>query len=143
MLSENRAGQHHLQDAYKQYRFYPTLCQLAGITPDSKQHIDGVSILPLLKNPDYRLKRDTFYWHYPLDKPHFLGGRSSGAIRKGDWKLIQFFDTGQKELYNLAEDLSEKNNLAGTNPEKVAELQGLLKAWRKDVGAKIPDGQSG
>jgi len=123
--------------------FYPTLCQLAGIEPDPKQHIDGVSILPLLKNPNYQLKHEVFYWHYPLDKPHFLGGRSSGAVRKGDWKLIEFFDTGQKELYNLAEDISEKNNLASTNPKKVAELQVLLKVWRKEVGAKIPEGQSG
>ena len=123
--------------------FYPTLCQLAGIEPGSKKRVDGVSILPLLKNPDYQLNRETFYWHYPLDKPHFLGGRSAGAIRKGDWKLIEFFDTGQKELYNLADDISENNNLAGTNPEKVAELLGLLKAWRKEVGAKIPEEQSG
>ena len=123
--------------------FYPTLCQFAGIKPNSKQHIDGVSILPLLKNPNYQIKRHALYWHYPLDKPHFLGGRSSGAVRKGDWKLIEYFDTGQKELYNLAEDLSEENNLTGTNPEKVAELHGLLKAWRKEVRAKIPGGQSG
>jgi arylsulfatase A-like enzyme len=123
--------------------FYPTLCQLAEIEPAPKQHVDGVSILPLLKNPNYQLSRETFYWHYPLDKPHFLGGRSSGAVRKGDWKLIEFFDTGKKELYNLAEDISEKNNLTGTNPEKVTELQGLIKAWRKEVGAKIPEGQSG
>lgn len=123
--------------------FYPTLCQLAGIMPDSQHHCDGVSILPLLKNPNYQLKRQAHYWHYPLDKPHFLGGRSSGAVRKGDWKLIEYFDTRQKELYNLADDIGEKNNLASTNPEKVAELQGLLKAWRKEVGAKIPDRQSG
>jgi len=123
--------------------FYPTLCQLVGAGSDSQHHCDGVSILPLLKNPNYQLKRKAFYWHYPLDKPHFLGGRSSGAVRKGDWKLIEYFDTGQKELYNLANDISERNNLAGTNLEKIAELQDLLKAWRKDVGAKIPDGQSG
>jgi arylsulfatase A-like enzyme len=123
--------------------FFPTLCQAAGIEPDSKQYIDGVSILPLLKNPGYQLKRDTFYWHYPLAKPHFLGGRSSGAVRKGGWKLIEFFDTGQKELYNLADDIGEQNNLASKHPEKVAELYGLLKAWRNDVGAKIPEGQSG
>jgi len=121
--------------------FYPTLCQLAAARPDSKQHIDGVSLLPVLKNPKATLQRDELYWHYPLDKPHFLGGHSSGAIRKGDWKLIEYFATGQKELYNLADDISEKNNLASRNPEKVAELQGLLKAWRKDVGAKIPSGQ--
>jgi len=123
--------------------FYPMLCQLAGARPDSKQHVDGVSLLPLLKNPQAPLRRDELYWHYPLDKPHFLGGHSSGAIRKGDWKLIEYFDADRKELYNLKDDISEKNNLAGKNPEKLAELQGLLKAWRKDVGAKIPSGQSG
>ncbi|MHC4203246.1 MAG: sulfatase [Planctomycetota bacterium] len=123
--------------------FYPTLCQLAGIRQDSQHHCDGVSILPLLKNPNYQLKRETFYWHYPLAKPHFLGGSSSGAVRKGYWKLIEYFNTGQKELYNLAEDIGEKDNLASNNPEKVAELHRLLKAWRKDVGAKIPDGQTG
>jgi len=121
---------------------YPTLCQFALVKPDSKQHIDGVSLFPVLKNPGARLKRNTLYWHYPLARPHFLGGHSSGAVRKGDWKLIEYLDADRKELYNLADDISEKNNLAGKNPEKVAELQGLLKAWRKDVGAKIPDGQS-
>jgi len=123
--------------------FYPTLCQLASAGPDSKQLIDGVSLVPLLKNPKATLQRDTLYWHYPLAKPHFLGGHSSGAVRKGNWKLIEYFDTGQKELYNLADDIGEINNLASNNPEKVSELQGLLKTWRKDVGAKIPSGQSG
>jgi arylsulfatase A len=123
--------------------FYPTLCQLAGAEPDSKQHCDGVSLVPVLKNPKAQLKREALYWHYPLAKPHFLGGHSSGAVRKGDCNLFDYFDTGRKELYNLANDISEKNNLASTNPKKVAELQGLLKAWRKDVGAKIPSGQSG
>ena len=123
--------------------FYPTLCQLAGAGPDLKQHYDGMSILPLLKNPTASLERDTLYWHYPLAKPHFLGGRSSGAVRKGDWKFVEYFDTGGKELFNLADDISEKINLASKKPEKVAELQGLLKAWRKEVGAKIPSGQSG
>jgi len=125
------------------FDFYPTLCQLASAGIDSKQHIDGVSLAAVLKNPEAPLQRDTLYWHYPLAKPHFLGGHSSGAVRKGDWKFIEYFDADRKELYNLADDISEKNNLAGKNPEKLAELQGLLKAWRKDVGAKIPDGQSG
>jgi arylsulfatase A-like enzyme len=116
---------------------------LASAGPDSKQHIDGVSLVPVLKNPEAPLQRDNLYWHYPLAKPHFLGGHSSGAVRKGDWKLVEYFDADRKELYNLADDISEKNNLASKNPEKVAELQGLLKAWRKDVGAKIPSGQSG
>jgi arylsulfatase A len=123
--------------------FYPTLCQLAAVKQDSKQHIDGVSLVPLFANPEASLQRDALYWHYPLEKPHFLGGRSAGAVRKGDWKLIEYFDTGQTELYNLADDISEKNNLAVTNVEKVAELRRLLKAWHKEVEAKIPPGQSG
>jgi arylsulfatase A-like enzyme len=122
--------------------FYPTFCELAGIKPKG-QHIDGLSITPLLHNPQARLDHDTLYWHYPLDKPHFLGGRSAGAIRKGDWKLIEFFDTGQEELYNLADDIGEQHNLAKDNSEKVAELRKLLTAWRKEVGAKIPAGQPG
>jgi arylsulfatase A-like enzyme len=78
-----------------------------------------------------------FFWHYPLEKPHFLGGRSSGAVRSNGWKLIEFFDDGHLELYNLNEDMGEKNNLAEKNPEKTAELLKLLRSWRKEVGAKM------
>jgi arylsulfatase A-like enzyme len=120
--------------------FYPTFLQLAGCRPHQSQHLDGVSILPLLKNPKTKLRRDTFYWHYPLEKPHFLGGRSAGAIRKGDFKLIEFFDTGQVELYNLVDDISEKHNMAKDLPDKVIELQKLLAQWRAEVGANINNG---
>jgi arylsulfatase A-like enzyme len=119
--------------------FYPTLLRLAGLRPDPAQHLDGVSILPLLKNPHAKLARSTLYWHYPLKKPHFLGGRSSGAIRQGSFKLIEFFDKGTVELYNLKEDIAEQHDLAKKLPEKAAELQKRLKAWRLNVGAKIPD----
>ena len=121
--------------------FYPTLCELAGLRPDPRQYIDGVSITRLLKDPLAHLERDTLYWHYPLARPHFLGGRSSGAIRKGRWKLIQYFDAGKSELYDLANDISEKQDIASKRPDKAAELKGLLKAWREDVRAKIPMGQ--
>ncbi len=122
--------------------FYPTFREMVGMRAVDPTHVvDGVSILPLLANPSSELKPDTLFWHYPLDKPHFLGGRSAGAARKGRWKLIEFFDSGQKELYNLADDIGEQNNLADKDPQKVADLQKLLAAWRKDVGAKIPGGQ--
>jgi arylsulfatase A-like enzyme len=117
--------------------FYPTFLQIAGCKPDRSHHLDGISILPLLKNPKAEFWRDTFYWHYPLEKPHFLGGHSSGAIRKGNFKLIEFFDTGQVELYNLADDISEQHNLVLELPDKVKELQKLLTKWRNEVGAKI------
>ncbi|MCP4261091.1 MAG: sulfatase [Planctomycetes bacterium] len=117
--------------------FYPTFLHLAGSRPHKSHHPDGVSILSLLKNPKAELSRDTFYWHYPLEKPHFLGGHSAGAIRKGNFKLIEFFDTGQIELYNLADDISEQHNLAKNMPAKVTELQKLLAKWLNEVGAKI------
>ena len=117
--------------------FYPTFLQFAGSNAERSHPLDGVSILPLLKNPKAELARDTFYWHYPIEKPHFLGGRSAGAIRKDNFKLIEFFDTGQVELYNLADDISEQHNLATDLPDKVTELQKLLAKWRTEVGAKI------
>jgi len=95
--------------------------------------------LPLLKNPRAKLDRNTLYWHYPLKKPHFLGGRSAGAIRQGDLKLIEFFDNGEVELYNLTEDIEERNNLAQKLPQKAAELQKRLTEWRRNIGAKVPD----
>ncbi|MGB2822811.1 MAG: sulfatase-like hydrolase/transferase [Phycisphaerae bacterium] len=119
--------------------FYPTFCGLAGISPDPAQRVDGVSILPLLRDPSAGLKREALYWHYPLARAHFLGGRSAGAVRKGHWKLIEFFDTGTRELYDLADDPGEKTDLAAKMPEKAAELARALAEWRKETGAAIPD----
>lgn len=61
--------------------FYPTFMDATQTTPDPRPQLDGISILPVLRNPGARLERDTLYWHDPLEKPRFLGGRSSGAIR--------------------------------------------------------------
>ena len=118
--------------------FHPTFREILGVDVGAGKPVDGVSILPLLKDPSARLPRDTFYWHYPLANSHFLGGRSAGAIRKGDWKLIEFFDTGGVELYNLSDDLGETRNVAKQKPEKAKELRQALAAWRKDIGAAIP-----
>jgi len=119
------------------YDFYPTLLEVAGITPDPRQKLDGISILATFKNPSQGIARNTFYWHYPLEKKHFLGGRSSGAIRHSDWKLIEYFDTGKIELYNLAEDIGEKNNLAEQNPDKKNEIYSMLVDWRNKNGFTI------
>jgi arylsulfatase A-like enzyme len=116
--------------------FYPTFLDFAGLKAESGQILDGVSLLPLLKDEKAKLARDTLYWHYPLAKPHFLGGRSAGAIRHSDWKLIEFFDDGAAELYNLADDISEKHNLADNMPGKTTELRKRLAKWRAEVGAK-------
>lgn len=116
--------------------FYPTFLDIVGEKPQEDQVLDGVSLLPLIEGKRTELKRDTLYWHYPLAKPHFLGGRSGGAIRAGDWKLIEFFEDDRIELYNLAEDISEKNNLAEKMPRKAATLRKRLANWREEVGAK-------
>ena len=78
--------------------------------------------------------RDALFWHYPLKTPHFLGGRASGAIRHGAWKLIEFFETGELELYNLESDLGEARNLASERPELARQLHAALVAWRKNFG---------
>jgi arylsulfatase A len=115
---------------------YPTFMELAGVQPQDQQPIDGVSLTPLFKGRG-ELKRDTLYWHYPLAKPHFLGGRSSGAIHHNQYKLIEFFDTGELELYNLAEDIGETHNLAGSMPDKTKALHAMMRAWRERIGASM------
>jgi len=120
--------------------FYPSLAEVIDIRKAPAHHIDGLSIIPLLKGK--RLNERPLFWHYPLDKPHFLGGRSSGAVRLGNWKLIEFFENQSLELYNLADDIGENTNLADQYPEKVEQLHKLLTGWRRDVSARIPDGQA-
>lgn len=120
--------------------FYPTLAEVIGTRQTPAHHVDGLSIVPLLKGEQVAAR--PLYWHYPLAKKHFLGGRSSGAIRRGDWKLVEFFDDRKLELYNLADDISERNNLAGEHPQKVKQLHKLLSEWRNDVSAKLPKGQA-
>lgn len=117
--------------------WYPTLLDIAGAKPKDTQPVDGVDIAGLLRNPQEK-REGAMYWHYPLAKPHFLGGRSAGAMRDGDWKLIEFFDTGELELYNLATDEGEQKNLAKEIPEKLAAMHDKLKAWRASTGAEVP-----
>ena len=121
--------------------FYPTLLQAADIEPDPKQKLDGVSTLDTWRNPSSAVSRKSLHWHYPLDRPHFLGGISSGAIRHGNWKLIEYFDpkkSEQFELFNLKNDPSEKTNLAESKSEVVQKLYRDLQVWREKIGAQIP-----
>ncbi len=115
--------------------FYPTMLDLADLPEKPKQHIDGVSLVPLLKGGK-SLGRKAIYWHYP----HYgnQGGSPGGAVRAGDYKLIEFYEDGRIELYNLEKDIGEKKNLAEKMPKKAAEMLAMLKAWRKDVDAQMP-----
>jgi arylsulfatase A-like enzyme len=131
---------------------YPTFLDMAGIEPDPKQQLDGVSLFPLLRAESDHLRRDPLFWYYPLPEKHFLGGRSSDMIRKDNYKLIEFFDDRTVELYDVVDDVGEQSDLSSVMPEKVAELQNDLAAWRRDVGvgdhhlfsrvdAKVGEGQ--
>ena len=112
----------------------PTFCQAAGADLPADQPLDGSSLIPLWQNPQASLDRDAIYFHYP----HYHHSRPAGAIRAGDWKLIEFFDGTPVELYNLKEDLSETTNVANEHPELVQRLQQQLARWRKQVGARMP-----
>jgi arylsulfatase A len=110
----------------------PTLLELAGVKHEAK--IDGSSLADVLLN-DGTLKRDAIYWHYP----HYSnqGGRPGGAIRRGDYKLIEFYDSGRRELFNVATDIGESKNLALEKPDLVEQLAADLAAWREAVGAQM------
>lgn len=121
---------------------FPTLLELAQ-APAPKGHIlDGVSYARLLQtgNPADFPARPLF-WHFP----GYLGGGKGtwrttpvGVVRMGNWKLMEFFEDGHLELYNLAEDIGEERNLAEKHPQKVAELHDLLKKWRQEINAPMP-----
>ncbi|MGI6543129.1 MAG: sulfatase [Limnochordia bacterium] len=115
--------------------FYPTLLEVAGLPLRPEQHVDGVSLVPLLKG-EKTLEREAIYWHYP----HYgnQGGTPGSAMRMGDYKLIEFFADGRLELYNLAEDIAETRNLAAEHPALVNRMHEMLKQWRVSVSAKIP-----
>jgi arylsulfatase A len=116
---------------------YPTVLEMVGPQPNIK-NMDGVSLVPLLRRTG-ELKRDELFWHYPHYQHYQLGGTTPyGAIRKGDFKLIEFFDDMRVELYNLKDDIGEQHNLAAQMPEKVEQLRQRLHAWRQEVGAQMP-----
>jgi arylsulfatase A-like enzyme len=114
--------------------FYPTILEIAGLPLRPHRHLDGVSLVPLLKGGT--LQRGPLFWHYP----HYgnQGGSPGAAIRDGDWKLIEWFESGRLELYNLREDIGEKNNLAAAKPDRVASLHVQLREWQKRLEAKLP-----
>ncbi|MFT5527290.1 MAG: arylsulfatase A-like enzyme [Pirellulaceae bacterium] len=114
--------------------FYPTILQLAGLPQKPKQHVDGVSLVPLLKGAEIA-ERD-LYWHYP----HYgnQGGEPCAIIRSAEWKLIHYFEDGRDELYNIKADIGEQTEQLKSNPKVAQELSKKLNAWLKDTGALIP-----
>ena len=110
----------------------PTLLKIADI-PLPEQPLDGVSLLPVLKQ-SAKLPPRPLFFHYP----HYHHDEPSGVIRDGDWKLKESYVDGTLELFNLRHDVSETRNLSARYPAKAAELHSKLADWRNSVGAKMP-----
>jgi len=114
--------------------FYPTLLQLAGLPLLPQQHVDGVSLVPLLGGG--KIPARPLCWHYP----HYgnQGGEPSSIIQADDWKLIHYWEDGRNELYHLATDVGEQRDRAAQEPARTARLWTQLQAWLKETGAKLP-----
>ncbi|MGC3969955.1 MAG: sulfatase [Pirellulales bacterium] len=121
---------------------FPTLLELTGSAPPIDQPLDGVSYVSLLHGGGLgKLPREAIYWHFP----GYLGAGDdtwrttpAGAVRVGDFKLLEFFEDGRLELYNLGDDIGQQINLAASLPDKTNELHRKLVAWRTGIKAPMP-----
>jgi len=114
--------------------WYPTLLELAGIEVPAEQHVDGVSLVPLLKGNS--IPPRPLFWHYP----HYgnQGGEPSSIIMEEDWKLIFYHEDGRNELYNLERDPAEQDDLAPEMPDRAHAMRRRLDAWLATSGARLP-----
>jgi arylsulfatase A-like enzyme len=113
---------------------FPTLLTMAGIK--RFPHVDGCSMVELLKKPTASLHRSALYWHYPHYHP--LGATPYSAILKGSQRLIEFLEDGKIELYDLEQDPSEQRDVSQERPEQCKKLLKELWAWRTSVDAQMP-----
>lgn len=120
--------------------FYPSILEMAGISgepvPDS---VDGISFVPLLRGTGDPSRGRALIWNFP----NIWGNDGPGinlncAIRKGDWKLVYYYETGEKELFNIPDDIGEQHNLASKHPGKVRHLSSELGEYLRSVGADRP-----
>lgn len=116
--------------------FFPTILDLVNIDLIPDQHIDGVSLKPILENKAIKMPERALYWHYP----HYgnQGGEPSSIIREKDWKLIHYWEDGRNELYNLKSDPEEQFNLVDKQVQTTKKLFKKLDLWLSGVGAKFP-----
>ena len=113
--------------------YYPTILDMIGADSMPEQHVDGESLVPVLKGET--LDR-ALYWHFPHYSNHGLQS-PGGAIREGQLKLLEYFENGSIQLFDVEADPGEANNLAAARPDVAQRLLGMLRAWRKRVSAKM------
>lgn len=127
--------------------WFPTFCELADAPLPDHQPLDGVSLVPLLKQSGSLAERAIF-WHFPAylqsyrridsQRDPLYRSRPCSVIRQGRWKLHEYFEDGAVELYDLSQDLGETTNLAAREPEQTRRLHRQLIAWRQATGAPVP-----
>ncbi len=115
--------------------YYPTFSELSGFDLPGNQTLDGVSLASLFTSPQSKLERDAIYWYYPHN--------NQSSVRCGDWKLIENLTTGNIELYNLANDISETTEQKYDHPEKAMELLNKLRNWRSELPRLVDKDKSG
>ncbi len=113
---------------------FPTILDLIGLDANPELHVDGTSLQPLLDGNS--ISERSLFWHYP--HYHGSGWKPGAAIRDGQWKLIEFYETDQTELYDIAQDVGEQNNLATKQPEIRKRLAAKLRDWQIRMDAKMP-----
>lgn len=132
-----------------QIDYFPTFLALSGAKAPAKSNLDGVNLLPLMLGQE-KLPERSIFWHFPLyhggnggasakntGDNQLYGTIPGSSIRRGKWKLMEFFGTGNIELYNLEDDIGETRNLAKENPEVVSGLLAELHNWQKETDAPI------
>jgi arylsulfatase A-like enzyme len=115
---------------------FPTILEAAGLAPERGEPLDGESLMPLLRQTG-PLQRESIFFHYPNYAFHGEN-RLGGAIREGDYKLIEFYDEDTVELYDLAADIGEQHDLSAEMPERAAAMKNKLDRWLEASGAKMP-----
>ncbi len=115
--------------------WYPTFLELAGLKPHPEQHMDGVSIAPMLRGEP--MPERPLFWHYP----HYgnQGGEPVAAVRRGNYKLLKFFEDNHTELYDLSQNIGESFDLTAEKPAFSKELEQLLEDWIAQVGGLVPE----
>lgn len=116
---------------------YPTILEMIGVPARPAQHRDGVSLARLVRG-EKQLDRTALYWHFPHYSNHGMQS-PGGAIRQGDFKLLEYFENNSVQLFNLREDESEQRDLSREQPERTRQMTALLHQWRKSVSAAMMD----
>jgi arylsulfatase A len=116
---------------------YPSILEMIGVPARPKQHIDGLSFAGLVKGGK-NLKREAIYWHFPHYSNHGMQS-PGGAIRRGDYKLLEYFENDTVQLFNLRDDVGEQRDLSREQPQLAKKMTAMLRQWRTSVSAAMTE----